>query len=175
MKLNINQNFANRGMQLETDINITNQYYLEHNIAIIYKKPTPIKVLKTSFDKNRIVEAVFDKKSTLDYNGIWEGKYIEFDVKETLSKTSFPLSNIQNHQLQHAKMVLEHKGICFLIIRFVLLDKTYILLVEDLLAFIRNNSRKSIPLEYFEKWGRLIPLSYIPRLDYIRVLKKMII
>ena len=36
---------ANRGMTLENDINETNKYYDLNNIAIIYKKPTPIKVV----------------------------------------------------------------------------------------------------------------------------------
>ena len=35
-------NYANRGMQLENDINETNLYYKNFDIALIYKKPTPI-------------------------------------------------------------------------------------------------------------------------------------
>ena len=38
-------NYANRGMILENDLNETNKYYLQNNIAVIYKKPTPIKVV----------------------------------------------------------------------------------------------------------------------------------
>ena len=38
-------NYKNRGMTLEDDINKSNQYYIENNIAYIYKKPTPIKKL----------------------------------------------------------------------------------------------------------------------------------
>ena len=33
-------------MVLEEDINATNEYYLTNDIAVIYKKPTPIKILK---------------------------------------------------------------------------------------------------------------------------------
>ena len=39
-------NYKNRGLDLEDDINNSNKYYLEKDIAIIYKKPTPIKVVK---------------------------------------------------------------------------------------------------------------------------------
>ena len=39
---NNNINYGNRGMNLEEDLNITNEYYLETNTAVIYKKPTPI-------------------------------------------------------------------------------------------------------------------------------------
>ena len=37
--------YGNRGMTLEEDINVTNEYYLIHNIASIYKKPTPIGIV----------------------------------------------------------------------------------------------------------------------------------
>ena len=68
--------YANRGMMLERDINQSNKYYLDHNIALIYKKPTPIKVVKVEYPKNVIKEAYFNEPSTLDYNGIYKGKYL---------------------------------------------------------------------------------------------------
>ncbi len=39
-----NINYANRGMDLEDMINQSNTYYLSENRAVIYKKPTPIKI-----------------------------------------------------------------------------------------------------------------------------------
>ena len=83
---------------------------------------------KPPYSLDRVIfsvkEAYFDEASTLDYNGIYMGKYIEFDAKETQSKTSFPLANIHAHQLEHIRKVLYFKGIAFLIVRFVNLDKT---------------------------------------------------
>lgn len=38
--------YKNRGMSLEKDLNDTNKYYIEKGLAYIYKKPTPIKVVK---------------------------------------------------------------------------------------------------------------------------------
>lgn len=163
-------NYANRGMSLEDDINISNEYYKVNNIALIYKKPTPIKISKVSYSKSRITEAFFEKPSTLDYNGIYKGKYIEFDAKETQSKTSFALSNIHKHQLEHMTNVLYHKGITFLIIRFNTLNKNYCLFAEDLFSFIKNNKRKSIPITYFKEKAYEIELKYIPRLDYIKII-----
>ena len=84
-------NYGNRGMNLEYDVNLTNQYYMEKEIALIYKKPVPIKVLKVNDTKTRIKDGFYEQKSTLDYNGVYKGKYIEFDAKETNSKTSFPI------------------------------------------------------------------------------------
>ena len=165
-----NNIYANRGMTLETDINQTNEYYNLHNIALVYKKPTPIKVVQVEYPKNKIKEAYFNEPSTLDYNGIYLGKYLEFDAKETLSKTSFPLSNIHIHQLEHIKKVLHFGGIAYLIIRFNSLDKTYLLKGEDLLNFIETNDRKSIPIHYFQEYGFLIDIKYAPRLDYIKII-----
>ena len=160
--------YGNRGMTLEEDINLTNEYYKEKKIALIYKKPIPIKVLKINETKTRIKDGFYEKKSTLDYSGIYKEKYLEFDAKETNSKTSFPLSNIHQHQIEHIRNILFYKGITFLIIRFNLINKTYLLEGEKLINFIDTENRKSIPLDFFEKNCKLIELKYQPRLDYLK-------
>ena len=157
-------------MTLEEDINLTNDYYQEKKIALIYKKPIPIKVLKINSTKTRIQDGFYEKKSTLDYSGIYKEKYIEFDAKETNSKTSFPLSNIHEHQIQHIKNVLEYKGIAFLIVRFNLLNKTFLLEGKQLIDFIKKEERKSIPLDFFEENCKIIELKYRPRLDYLKLI-----
>lgn len=43
--------YSNRGMTLEEDINITNQYYLELGKAVIHKKPTPLQIVKVDYPK----------------------------------------------------------------------------------------------------------------------------
>ncbi|MBQ6494420.1 MAG: recombination protein U [Bacilli bacterium] len=167
-------NYANRGMILENDLNETNKYYLQNNIAVIYKKPTPIKVVNVEYPKNIIREAYFSEPSTLDYIGIYKEKYIEFDAKETISKTSFPISNIHKHQLEHIKRIIKFGGITFLIVRFTSLNETYLLLGSDLLDFINNNKRKSIPINYFKERGFYIEFKYAPRLDYIKIIDKLL-
>ena len=169
-----NNTYANRGMTLEDDINQSNQYYNLNNIALIYKKPTPIKVVHVDYPKNVIREAYFNEPSTLDYNGIYRAKYIEFDAKETQSKTSFPLSNIHKHQIEHIEKVLYYGGIAFLIVRFVALEEAYVLMGEDLISFIKTYDRKSIPLDFFKSQGYFIELKYTPRLDYIKIIDKII-
>lgn len=162
--------YGHRGMTLEYDLNLTNDYYLEKDLALIYKKPTPIKVLKANETKTRIKDGFYEQKSTLDYSGVYLGKYIEFDAKETNSKTSFPLSNIHTHQITHIKNVLKHKGIAFLIIRFNYYNQTFLLPGDKLLNFINNNERKSIPYEYFINNCQIIPIKYRPRLDYLKII-----
>lgn len=161
-------------MTLESDINQTNEYYKLNNIALIYKKPTPIRVVQVEYPKNKIKEAYFNEPSTLDYTGIYKGKYLEFDAKETISKTSFPLSNIHPHQLEHLRKVITFGGISYLIVRFSTLNETYLLLGIDLINFIDTNQRKSIPLEYFKEKSYPLELKYTPRLDYIKIIDKII-
>ena len=160
--------YGNRGMTLEDDINRTNEYYKEKKIALIYKKPIPIKVLKVSDDKTRIKDGFYEKKSTLDYSGIYKKKYIEFDAKETNSKTSFPISNIHSHQIEHIKNIIEYGGITFLIIRFNLLNQTYILMGEDLISYLNTTKRKSIPISFFVNNCKPVELKYNPRIDYLK-------
>lgn len=170
-----NINYSNRGMSLESDINITNEYYKFNNIAHIYKKPTPIKVTKVVFDskKNPIIkEAFYQKPSTTDYNGIYKGKYIDFEAKETNSKTSFSLSNIHKHQILHLFNIVAHGGIGFLIIKFTNKNETYLLKIEDLINLINNNN-KSISYNFFIKYGYIIEEKYNPRLDYLKIIDKI--
>ena len=166
---------SNRGMNLEADINDTNEYYLYNDIAVIYKKPTPITINKVDYKNRRdavIKEAHFKIPSTTDYNGIYKGKYIDFEAKETKSLTSFPLSNIHKHQIEHLKRIYEHGGIGFIIVRFTKLNKTYLLFTKDLLNFLDMNKRLSIPISYFDEFGYIIKEGLNPRLDYLKVLDK---
>ena len=172
---NINT-YANRGMTLEADLKASNDYYLINDKAVIYKKPTPITISKVNYPSRVeavIQEGYFRTPSTTDYNGIYKGKYIDFEAKETKLKTSFPLSNIHEHQIKHLKQISKHGGIGFLIVRFTSIGKTFLLTVEDLIDFLNNYSRKSIPLSYFEEKGYIINDKYNPRVDYLEVLDKL--
>ena len=170
-------NYSHRGMTLEDDINETNSYYRDKDIAYIYKKPTPIKVTKVDFRKDRtstIKEAFYMEPSTTDYNGIYKGYYIDFEAKQTKNKTAFPLANIHKHQIKHLENITRHGGIGFIVVRFDLLNKTYLLKDDDLFSFIKNNTRKSIPVKYFKEKGYLIKEGYNPRLDYLKIVDEFL-
>ena len=165
-------------MNLEDDINSSNKYYLDNDIAVIYKKPTPIKVVKVDYNKRintKITEAYYEIPSTTDYNGIYKGRYIDFEAKETKSKTSFSLNNIHKHQIDHLIKVKNHGGISFLIIRFTTINKTFLLETQKLEEFLYNNERKSIPLSYINDNGYLINENYNPRLEYIKIVDEIMI
>ena len=174
-KSNINVSYANRGMTLENELNETNKFYLIHNIAVIHKKPTPITITKVDYPNRLeavIKEAYFKTPSTTDYNGIYKGKYIDFEAKET-KLNNFPLSNIHNHQIDHLKKILEHGGISFLIVRFTLKNKTFLLDTKHFINFINENDRKSIPYEFFVENGHLIKDKFNPRVDYLEIIDNL--
>jgi recombination protein U len=169
-----NVSYANRGMTLEEDINITNKYYLDNNIGVIHKKPTPITINKVDYPSRLeavIKEAHFNTPSTTDYNGVYKGKYIDFDAKETLNKTAFPLSNIHEHQTEHIRRIIKHGGIAFLIIRMN--NLTYLLTGEDYLHYIDTETRKSISYKYIQEKAHIIKEAYQPSLDYIKVVEEI--
>ncbi len=163
-------NYKNRGMDLEQLITEACKYYLEEDLAVIYKKPTPIGVVDVDYKNGAIIKkAYFKEPSTLDYNGIYNGKYIEFDAKECQSKTSFPLKNIHEHQISHIKNIIKHGGLVFLIINMN--NNFYLLKGEDLLSFINLKTRKSIPFNIIESKGYKLNYNYKIGLDYLTGIK----
>lgn len=165
--------FKNKGDTLEYDLNLANHHYIQTDKAHIYKKPTPIKIVDIDREKSLITKAFFQTPSTTDYNGIYRGLYIDFEAKETSSNTSFALKNIHSHQIEHLIKVREHGGIAFLIILFTNLNKTFLLPIEDFVYYIENNSRKSIPIKYFEEHSHLINYNFHPRIDYLATVDKI--
>ena len=164
---------ANRGMSFEEDINISNEYYRSKDICLITKRPTPINVVKVDYSHGaKITHAYFEMQSTTDYNGVYRGKYIDFEAKNTKNKSSFPLANITKHQIEHLKLVIKHGGIAFFIIQFEALDKVYLLDASYVIHFYENGERKSIPLDCFKENGIEIEKAYNPRLKYIDAIDK---
>jgi len=164
--------YGNRGMDLECCLNIANNYYAENDIAFIYKKPTPIGIVDTGYENNNYIikKAYFKEPSTLDYNGLYKGRYIEFEAKETKNKTSFPLANIHQHQIEHIKNILKHDGIVFIIIKIN--NNFYLLKGTDFLYYINNNERKSIEFKFIEEKGFILK-DTINGLDYLSVVNKI--
>ena len=167
-----NTNYGNRGMNLEGDINSSNQYYIDTLKAFIYKKPTPIKIVKVDYacrEAARIKEAYFTEPSTTDYNGIYKGKYIDFEAKETKT-LSFPFTNISLHQINHLDKVIHHGGIAFLIIAFTKVNEVYLLDASFMVEAYRKNDRKSLRYETIKEKGHLIRQGFLPRLHYLEII-----
>jgi recombination protein U len=96
------------------------------------------------------------KQSTVDFLGCYgpDGKGIAFDAKQTSSKTSFPLSDIRQHQYEFLKLFDEVGGDAFLFIQFIKVQdeskffKTPIIFIKD--YWEGKKGRKSIPFKEFK-------------------------
>ena len=61
-------------MTLEEELNLSNQYYRSIDKAVVYKKPTPVQIVKVDYPRRSqavIREAYFKTPSTTDYNGVY--------------------------------------------------------------------------------------------------------
>ncbi|EUJ43643.1 Holliday junction resolvase RecU [Listeria riparia] len=170
--------YGKRGMSLEQDLNDTNAYYLANKLAVIHKKPTPVQIVGVDYPKRssaKIKEAYFKTPSTTDYNGVYNGKYIDFEAKETKNTSSFPLNNFHQHQLTHMEDVREQGGIVFVIISFHRLSEVYFTRLEHFQPFwqrMLDGGRKSITLQEIREVSDQIPYGLNPRLDYLSIIKK---
>ena len=160
--------FKNRGMSFEQEINDSNAYYRETKRAITTKRPTPINVVKVDYAQGaKITHAYFEKQSTTDYNGIYLGRYVDFEAKSTQSNTSFPLANITTHQIQHLTDVIFHGGLSFFMIHFVKRDEIYVLKADHVLWFLQAEKRQSIPYTWIQEKGVRVDVGLQPRLRYL--------
>ncbi|MCM1259785.1 MAG: Holliday junction resolvase RecU [Prevotella sp.] len=170
---------ANLGANFENQINDSCAYYLQKGIASIYKKPTPIQIVKVDYpsrNKARIVEAYYKTPSTTDYNGIYKGYYIDFEAK-CCHSTSFSFGHIYEHQIYHLDTIDQMGGIAFLIIEFPLKNEFYILpsaLLKEKYLLSLQGGRKSISYEEFKKVGYLIKKGFQPTIDFLQVVDILI-
>lgn len=169
--------YSSRGMFLETVLNQTNEGYLLQRKAVIHKKPTPIQVVSVHYPKRsaaQITEAYFRQPSTTDYNGVYNGYYIDFEAKETKNKTSFPIQNIHEHQLHHMNECLKQGGIVFFIFYFSTLQQFYLVDAELIIHHIRQSNKSAIPLTFIQEHGYAVAFTIQSTIDYLAAVDQLI-
>lgn len=172
--------FGRRGMSLEKMINLSNKYYLNLEIAVVHKKPTPIQIVKVDYPNRshaKITEAYFRQPSTTDYNGVYQGYYLDFEAKETTRINYLPLDNFHQHQVLHMANCIKQKGICFVIVSFLKLNRFFFLPAATVVKYWdqqKYNGRKSIPLKIFEEKGFEFQPNSIPLIPYIKYVNSVI-
>lgn len=158
-------NQGNRGTALEDIIEISNKQYEAAGQALIQKIPTPIKPIK--LQGNRIKDGFFEKKSTVDFVGVYGIKGIAFDAKQT-EQVSLPISNIHKHQIDFMIKWKRQGHKAFILVHFAKTDRFFRLDIEKLIEFIQKNDRKSIPVQYFEEHGTEVFKGVKILLDYLK-------
>lgn len=140
---------ANRGMQLEHEIESSNRAYMLKGIAVIQKVATPFKPLRDKQGNfSRLIPA---EKSTVDFIGCLNGRALAFDAKET-KRPSLPLANVHEHQTHYLLRYRDCGGHAFLLVRFVKERETFILPIKEFKKWVDsvpNGGRKSIPYTWF--------------------------
>jgi recombination protein U len=160
-----------RGQILEEMITLTNKAYSASGRGQIDKIPTPWNV---SFDKKtrRVLSAFPQEKSTVDFIGVSRGLAIAFDAKETIINSSFPMANIEQHQVDYLLKFQKQGGMAFLIISFAKRDERYFLPIGDLMPWWNGQAkggRKSIPYEWFSINSVIIPANNGVFVDYLTI------
>ena len=124
-----------------------------------------------------IKEAYFRKPSTTDYNGIYQGYYIDFEAKETKNKAEFPLNNIHDQSSFSHEPNFKTKRHMFLLIKFSYHDSVFLLPFRKFMVYwdrYKSGGKKSITKQEIERDGYLIPYQYRPRIDYIKIVDQLI-
>lgn len=161
---------GNRGMHFEKLINLSNEMYQREGVALINKRPTPVKVTKSA--KGRITGGYFESKSTVDYDGVYKGRAVAFEAKSTESLTRFDLKNIAQHQLDYLEKAEKMGAVCFFLIEFSK-DKTVFLVPASVIqSYVRMshqpNGKKSIPKADFDIYGYLVEQTERAPVDYLQ-------
>ncbi len=160
-----------RGSTLEDLINRTNEKYLENNLCLIQKIPTPITPITIDQSSHHITLAYFDQKSTVDYIGAVQGYPVCFDAKEC-AKDTFALANIHEHQVTFMENFEKQGGISFFLLYYTEYDQFYYLRFAKLKEFwdrMQAGGRKSFRYDEIEKEFILNPKQgiLVPYLDGI--------
>lgn len=160
-----------RGSALEELINKTNEKYMEGNLALIQKIPTPITPIQIDQKTRHITLAYFDQKSTVDYIGAVQGIPVCFDAKECAVDT-FSLQNIHPHQIDFMQKFKNQGGVAFFLIYYTKKDLFYYMNIDEMTVFYEratNGGRKSIKFDELNEdhFLKHKPGILVPYLDMI--------
>lgn len=166
--------YANRGMGFEALIDHSNAMYDRKGIAVINKRPTPVKVLGQN--EKGMIHGFYEKSSTVDYDGVYRGRFLVFEAKSTQEKMRFDLSNIQQHQYDYLKKVHLHGGIAFILVYFEKHQLTYLMEFETLKHYwerAQKGGRKSIRIEDFDIHAHQVDAGRVP-VDYLAIIDRFL-
>ncbi|PWK05314.1 Holliday junction resolvase RecU [Tumebacillus permanentifrigoris] len=169
---------SNRGMVLEHMIEASNRTYRDKGMALVTKRPTPIRIERITAGK---VYGHLEKASTVDFDGVYQRRALQFEAKQT-GDTSLPLANFHEHQITHLRQAVQHGAVAFVIVEFTRKRQTFYLPAERLFTAWDNRigGRKSIAYDDIAltcleiKSGRGVPLDYLACVDEVLRQEKLI-
>lgn len=177
-----NKSLINRrvGEAFEDAIKKSNDRYLMDGKARIVKTHAEVKMIRDKEDNKKIKSAFHVDKAPPDFVGMLNGgRHLEFETKtcENYEK-GFPLSNIEKHQLEQLERVRSLGGIAFVLVHFQRLGETYVLTMESMDAFEREEAHKArpartIPYEWFRSRTERAGFGGGVTYDYLGALERL--
>lgn len=167
-KPKVKASYANRGKAFEMLIIETNKLYQMKNWAHV-EKVEPIIQITQEIPPNKVVG--FKRgKGFVDFFGCCNGRALAFEAKKTTSRTSFPLKNIGENQMNTLRNWNDQGGISFFLIQFEKLHEIYFVKYEQVEKWwidSKRGGRQSIPYTFFHlecelvKTQRGVPCDYL--------------
>lgn len=115
------RNQANRGMAAEALVELQCRRYEEAGIAVIRKIATPWRVIRHGELAGKGQWVAFPaRKSTVDFQGVWEGAAVAFDVKSVARGNRLYLRDaiLPPHQKEFMRRWVSAGGTAFLLTLF---------------------------------------------------------
>lgn len=166
--------YGKRGQAFENLIDYTNNVYRDKGIALINKRPTPMKIIGKTRGNQHI--CTFAEKSTVDYDGIYRGKAIVFEVK-SINLKRLPLDVIQKHQIEYLEKAEKQGAVSFLIFEMRPTRDVFFVTNKMLQKYVKKaekGGRKSISLDDLEVYAQLVNQGNGIPLDYLSIVDKLI-
>jgi len=168
--------FANRGMDFEMLIEYSNQQYEAQGLAVVNKRPTPVKIDKW-LGGGKIL-GFFEKPSTVDFDGTVKGGWsIVFEAKQVEKGNRFELKNIKQHQFEYLAKCHQMGAISFLLIEMAELRTIFLMPYETLNHFWQRRQSgvrgtQSISPDELEVHAWVVQAGRVP-VDYLPIVNKL--
>lgn len=171
---------ANRGRNLELLAEFANNQYRRQGLAIVHKVPTEWLPLRDR--SGRITGAKVQRQAAVDFLGVYQGKAIAFDAKQT-SERRIRWDRVEPHQAEFLTDWERRGGLSFILVCFMgTANRGRYYLVpwswwrERLEEYDRRNSGSRAPAscsadELTTKWE--IPLTARAVVDYLAVVDRL--
>ena len=89
----------------------------------------------------------FAKKGNCDYYGIYQGKYITIEAKQTINKNKFALKNILDHQIDILDTIWKLQGYSFILFYFEATNQICLTAWPILKKLIDQETKKYLKIE----------------------------
>ncbi|MDQ7982788.1 MAG: Holliday junction resolvase RecU [Spiroplasma sp.] len=149
----------NNSNYLETIINYTIETYNNERKALIFKNSP-----KLLIRNNRYYSL---NQGTVDYHGVYQGKYLCFEAKMT-NKLNLPWKNIKEHQWNFLQLAHQQQAISFIIIYFSFYQQYYLVFINQLI--ILRQKKLKISFQWIKKNGSKLELINPFLLDFLKII-----